>query len=206
MHALHGLRSHCPGNVDYLLRILHLELEPSNNTSNRATQLRSRKVLADARPLAMQKGDLGKVGRCAPIVVDSGVAVLVGVDPAFRDEFISVIAPELWAAVDRVRAEDDASALGDVLAGDSGAADGFADCRGHGWVQTENLLADTVQQRHGFQIAPRDGGVARWDAFVDLGPEALLDVWVLTQEMAGPCEGTSGGFVLQFEVSVWTWT
>ncbi|KAK4866321.1 hypothetical protein LT330_008662 [Penicillium expansum] len=43
MRPLDRLNGNSPGNMNHLLRVLHLKQKPSNNTSNRTSQLRTRK-------------------------------------------------------------------------------------------------------------------------------------------------------------------
>lgn len=107
----------------------------------------------------MQECDLSKVGRRASSMVYSGAASLVCVNPALRQEFITTASPELRAAIDCVRTENNSSSLRNMLSSDSRVADRFTDCCRNGWVQTENLLADAVQKRHRFQIVPGNWGV-----------------------------------------------
>jgi hypothetical protein len=196
MHPLDRLRRDRPGDMNLLLGILHLEREPPHHAGDGTPQLRARKVLPDARALAMQEGDLGEVGRRAAGVVRSRLARLIGIDPSLRNEIIARRTPELGTAVDGIRAEDDAGALRDMLAGDGRVADGLADRRRDRRVQAQDFLADAVEQRHGLQVVPGDGGVAGGDAVADLGAETLLHVGVLAEEVAGPGEGAGGGFVL----------
>lgn len=127
MHSLHGLRRDSATNINHLLGILHLKLKPSHNPSHRTSQLGPRKVLPNTRSLSVQKGDLRKVGRCASVVIDRGLTGLVGVDPSLGDEILARLAPEFWAAVDGVWAEDNFSAFRDMFSCYSGVADGFTD-------------------------------------------------------------------------------
>lgn len=78
------------------------------------------------------------------------MALFVRVNPALGAVLVTCLAPEVRAAVDGVGAEYDARAARDALPGDGGVADGLADGGGHGGVQAEDLLADTVEERHGF--------------------------------------------------------
>ena len=177
--------------MNHLLRILHLKAEPAHNTRNRTAQLGTGKVLPNASTLAMQEGNLRKVGRRAARVISRAV----GVDPPLGEESVSVGAPELGAAVDSVGTEYDARALGDVLAGDGGVADGFADRDGDSGVQTEDLLADSVEEREGFQVRGGDRVVTGRDTLADLRAQTLLHLRVEGQQVAGPGEGTGGCLV-----------
>lgn len=69
----------------------------------------------------------------------------VRIDPSFRQEILTRGTPELGTAVDGIRAEHESRALGNGLVGDDGVADGFADCHGDGWVETEDFLTDAIQ-------------------------------------------------------------
>lgn len=51
----------------------------------------------------------------------------------------------MWAAVYGVGAEDDVCSAWDARVGDCCVADCFADCGGHGWVEAEDFLTDSVQ-------------------------------------------------------------
>lgn len=92
----------------------------------------------------MQKGNLREICRRAPMIIRYLVARLIRVNPSLRLKLISVLAPEDRGAVDGVGAEDDACALGNVLASHRGVADGFADCGWDCWVEAQDLLADAV--------------------------------------------------------------
>lgn len=201
MHPLARLRRDGSGDVDRLIWILQLHRKPANHPGHRAPQLRACKVLADARPLAMQEGDLREVGRCAAVVVHHLVALLVRVDPPLRPELLARLAPEVRTAVDRVRAEDDARAPGDLLACHVRIAHRLADRRRHRRVQPQHFLADAVEQRHRLELVPGDGVVGRGDYGTDLLPESGLDVGMQAQQIAGPCQGAGRGFVLGVSVS-----
>ena len=176
MHSLPRLRRHRPRNRNLLLRILHLEPEPPNHASKRTPQFRPRKVLANARPLTMQEGNLGEIRRRAAVVVGRPSARLwIRVDPAFGQEIVARRPPEFGTPVDGVRDDDDARALGDERAGDAGVADGFADRGGDRGEEAEDLLAHAVEQGEGFEVGPRDRAVGRGYVFADLCAEALLD-------------------------------
>jgi hypothetical protein len=178
------------------VRVLQLEGEAADHARNGTPELCARKVLADAGALAVQEGDLGVVGRGAAVAVAGLAAGIVGVDPAVRQVLVTGGAPELRAAVDGVRDEQDARAMRYGVAGDDGVADGFADRGRHGGVQAEDLLADAVQEGHGFEVAPGDGVVGRGDALADFLTQAGLDVGVLAELVAAPRQGAGSGFVL----------
>lgn len=131
--------------MNLLLRILHFKPEPANDTSHGAPQLSPRKVLPDTRPLAMQEGNLRKVGRCAPGLIGGLLAGgRIRIDPPLREELVACVAPELGAAVDGVRADEQTGTTGDWLAGDGGVADGLAEGHGDGGIQAQDFLADAV--------------------------------------------------------------
>lgn len=94
----------------------------------------------------MQERNLGIVGRCPAVVVGHGVPVLICVDPPLWDEVIAAGTPEFRAAVDGIWAEDDAGSFGDVFAGHYGIVDGFTDGGGYCGIETEDLLANTVEE------------------------------------------------------------
>lgn len=120
--------------MNLLLRILHLKLEPPDNTSNSTAQFGSSKIFSDTGPLAMQESDLRIVCRGTTIVVDDLLAVPVVIDPALWQELLPIVAPEFRAAVDGVRTDEDASAFGDMLACYGGIADGFANRDGYSGI------------------------------------------------------------------------
>ena len=196
MHSLHRLRGDSTGNVDFLLGILHFKRKAPDDAGDSAAQFSPGKVLANTRPLAMEEGDLGKVGRCPAVVVGHSIPVLVGVDPALRHKLVAIVAPEDGAAIDSVRAENDARSLGNMFPGDDGVTKGLANGDGDRREETKHLLADAIQQRERFQIGMGDGAVARGDLLADLRSQALLDLRVQSQKIAGPGEGTGGCFVL----------
>jgi hypothetical protein len=83
-----------------------------------------------------------------------------------------------------------------MLACHGGIADGFADCDGDGGIKTKDFLADTVEKRHGFEIAPGDRVVTRRDMLPNLRPQTLLDVGVEGEKVAGPGECAGGRLML----------
>ena len=90
MHALDRLRRDSTGNVNLLLRILHLKPEPSNNTGHSTAQFSPGKVLANARTLSMQEGNLGKVRARTTILIRRLLpSSRISIDPAFREEVIT---------------------------------------------------------------------------------------------------------------------
>lgn len=196
MHPLNRLRSNRPGNMNLLLRILHLKPKSSNNPRNRTPQLRARKVLPNTRTLAMQESDLGEIRRRPTGMVNDLLPILIRVDPPVRTELLAVGAPELGTAVDGIWTDQEVRSLGHGLPGDSRIADRFPEGCRDGWIQTEDFLADAVEERESLQVGPGDWVVAGGDVLSDFCAEAFLDVWVLGEQVAGPGEGTGGGFVL----------
>lgn len=84
----------------------------------------------------MQERNLRKVRRCTTMFIWRQFSrLLVYINPPLGKELVRCLAPELWAAVNGLRAESDGSALGDFLSCNSGVANGFAACHGDCWVQ-----------------------------------------------------------------------
>lgn len=196
MHTLDRFSRHRTGNPDLLIWVLHLELKPAHDPRNSTPQLSARKVLADTRPLAVQEGYLREVRRRATIAVARLVALLVRVDPALGHVLVAGLAPEFRTAVDSVGAENDPRACGDALPGHSGITDGLANGGRHRGVEPKDLLADAVEEWHGFQVVEGDGMVGRGDDRADFFPQTGLHVGVLAKLIAAPCQSTGGGFVL----------
>lgn len=186
MHPLNRLRRHRPRNMNLLIRILHLKLEPAHDARNRTSQLGARKVLSNTRALAMQERDLREIRRRATVAITRLVALLVRIDPALRTILVAGIAPEVRPAVRGVGTEDDARALWYAFPCYGGIAHGFADRGRYRWVQTEDLLADAVEEGHVFEVVPGDGMVGGGDAGTDLLPEAGLHVRVLAELETAP--------------------
>ena len=158
MHALDRFRRDSSSNVNLLLRILHFKPEPSHDTGNGTTQFGTSKVLANTRPLAMQEGNLSVVGaRTSRLVGGLLARGGIRVDPAFGQELVAILAPEIRAAVDGVRAQHQTGAGWHGLAGYCRVADGLADGHGHGGIQTQDFLAHPVQERKSLQVCPGDG-------------------------------------------------
>lgn len=130
--------------MNLLLRILHLKRKPPHHTRNSTPQLGLRKILPNTTPRPMQKGNLREIRGRTPIIIRDLIARFIRVNPSLRLKLISIFAPEDRGAVDGVGAEDDACALGNVLASHRGVADGFADCGWDCWVEAEDFLADAV--------------------------------------------------------------
>lgn len=145
MHPLPRLRRDRTGNLNFCIWILQLHHKLTHHAGHGTSQLGPRKIFTDARPLAMQKRNLREIRWRAAIMVYRLHALFVRVDPALRQEFFARGTPEVWAAVCCVRAQGNASTTGNGCAGDDGVADGFADCGGDGWIQTQNFLADAVE-------------------------------------------------------------
>lgn len=207
MHPLHRLRSHSPSNMNLLLRILHAKPEPSNNTRHSTPQLRPRKVLPNTTPLPMQERNLREIRPCPTMLIRRLLPRhRIRIDPSFRQEILTRRTPELRTAVYSIRAEDEPRALGNGFVRDDGVADGFADCHRDGWVQAEDFLADTVEERHGFEVGPGDWGVAGGDAVADFGAEAVLVLRVEGEEVAAPGQGAGCRFVLLSLVSLVRWS
>jgi hypothetical protein len=196
MHPPDRLGRHRASNPNLLVRILHLELKPAHHARNRAPQLGPRKILPYTRALAVQEGNLREVRRRPAVPIARLVALLVCVDPALRDVLVARVAPEVRAAIDGVRADHDARAAGHARPGHGGVADGFANGHGHGRVQPEDLLANAVEEGHGFQVVPGDGVVGGGDSCADFLPQAGLHVGVLAELVAAPCQCAGGGLVL----------
>lgn len=169
MHPLHRLRSHSPGNVNLLLGILHFKPEPAHNASDGTAQFRTREILANTRPLAVQEGDLREVRARASVLVGSLLARDgVRIDPALWQEVVAGFAPEIRAAVDGVRAKHQTGPGGNGLASYCRVADGLANGHGHGGIQPQHFLADAVQERERLQVVPGDGRVSRGNTLADL--------------------------------------
>lgn len=150
MHPLYGLCRHRPPNLNHLVRILHLELKPPDDSRNRTPEFSTRKILAYTCALAMQERNLREIRRRSPIPVIRLVALLIRIDPALGAVLVASLAPKVWAAVYGVGTEYDARALGDTLPGDGSVADGFANGDGDCGVQAEDFLANAVEEGHGF--------------------------------------------------------
>lgn len=196
MHPLNRFRRYRSRNSNLLVWILHLKLKSAHHTGNRTPELCACKVLPDTGTLAMQESNLGEICRCPTIAVTCLMALLIRIDPTLGTVLIPRLTPEIRATVDSVRAQDNASAFGDTLSGNSGIANGLTDGDGDCGIQAKDLLADTVEEGHGLQLGPGDGMVSGRDCRADLFPEAGLDVEVLAELIAAPRQCAGGGLVL----------
>ena len=156
MHPLNWFRRYRSRNSNLLVWILHLKLKSAHHTGNCTPELCTRKVLPDAGTLAMQESNLGEICRCPTIAVTRLMALLIRIDPTLGTVLIPRLTPEIRATVDGVRAQDNASAFGDALAGNSGIVNGLTDGDGNCGIQAKDLLADTVEEGHGLQLGPGD--------------------------------------------------
>ena len=149
----------------------------------------------------MQEGNLGKVRARAAVLVRRLLARRgIRINPSLRQELVATVAPELRAAVDCVRAEEQSSAGGHRLPGHRGVPDGFPDGHRHGGIETQDLLADAVEERQGFEIVPGDGGVTGGNAFADFGAQSSLILGIEREEVAAPGEGAGGCLMLYWSV------
>lgn len=145
----------------------------------------------------MQEGNLGKVRACTPVLVRRLLARRrIRIDPSLRQEIVATLAPELRAAVDCVRAQEEPGPRGHGLPGHNGVTDGFTDGHRHRGIETQDFLADAVEEGEGLQIVPGDGGVTGGNAFADFSSHSGLVLGIERQEIAAPGESAGGCFVL----------
>lgn len=145
----------------------------------------------------MQEGDLGKVGACATVLVRRLLARRrIRIDPSLRQEIVAILAPEFRAAVDCIRAQEEPGPRRHGLAGHNGVSDGFTYGHRHRGIQTQDFLADAVEEGEGLQIVPGDRGVAGGNAFADFGSHSGLVLGIEREEIAAPGESAGGCFML----------
>jgi hypothetical protein len=182
-----------------LIWILHIQRKPPKNTCHRTPQFCPRKILSDTTPLAMQERNLRIISPRPSIIIRNAVPVLVRIDPSLRVEFLTPF-PEQRTPVYRPRTEDDSRAGGNEFSCYRCIAYCFAN---RGWdrgVQSENFLADAVEQGQGFEVCVADWAVAGWDFGADFFPQTGLIFWMLVEEVAGPGKGAGCCFMLVWSV------
>ena len=145
----------------------------------------------------MEKSNLCEICRRSAGIISNKLTILVSVDPPLGPKLFPVIAPELWAAVNGVWAQKDPGPLGNVFPSYHAVPNSFTYSHGDSRIQTKDFLTHPVEERKSLEVAPGDRMVAGWDALTDLGTKALLDIRIKGEKIAGPGEGTRGGFVLQ---------
>lgn len=93
----------------------------------------------------MQKRYLGIVRPGSSMSIHHLIPLFIRVHPSLWPEHIRVLAPELWTAINSVRAEEDPRSFRDGGIGDSSVADGFTQSQRDGGIQAKDLLDDAVQ-------------------------------------------------------------